>query len=179
VAIAATTVLVVLVAAYGLARAQLFPKRYRDTVIKAGNEFGLDPLLVAAVIHHESRFRPDARSSAGARGLMQLMPETAGEVAGKLGLDGYSETMLDDPRVSTRLGCAYLKELLDRFDGDEQLALAAYNAGRGNVARWLEQANGDVERMLGEHAFPETRRYVHNVRGTRWVLRCLEAIHGF
>jgi len=191
VAIVLAVVLAVLAGGYAAARARLFPRRYREAVGEAADEFGLDRLLVAAVVHHESRFRPEARSSAGARGLMQLMPATAEEVAGKLeaadklgaggtlGLDGYTEAMLDEPRVNLRLGCAYLKELLERFDGDERVALAAYNAGRGNVARWLEEAGGDVERMLGEEAFPETRRYVRDVRGTRRLLRRLEAIHRF
>jgi soluble lytic murein transglycosylase len=185
VAIVLAVVLAALVGGYAAARARLFPSRYREAVGEAAGEFGLDRLLVAAVVHRESGFRPAARSSAGARGLMQLMPATAEEVAGKLGaagklgFDGYDEAMLDEPRVNLRLGCAYLKELLERFGGDEQVALAAYNAGRGNVARWLEEAEGDVGRMLGEQAFPETRRYVRKVLGTRWLLRRLDAIHGF
>lgn len=168
-----------LAAGYAVLRAQWFPRRYRGLVREAAEEFGLDPLLVAALVHHESRFRPEARSRAGARGLMQLMPATAEEVAGKLGLDGYSEAMLEEPRVNLRLGCAYLRELLDRFGGDERVALAAYNAGRGKVDRWLEEARGDVERMMEECAFPETRRYVHDVLGTRWVLRRLDSIMAF
>ena len=179
VAIVLAAVLVAGVAGYRLARARLFPKRYRKAVIEAAEEFRLDPLLVAAIVHHESRFRPEARSAAGAVGLMQLMPATADEVAGKLGLDGWTEARLEDPEVNLRLGCAYLRELLDRFDGDEQAALAAYNAGRGNVVRWLEEVQGDTRRMLEERAFPETRRYVHEVLGTRWILERLEAIHAF
>jgi soluble lytic murein transglycosylase len=178
-AIAAAIVLVGAVAAYKLARARLFPKRYRKAVTEAAEEFGLDPLLVAAVIHNESRFRPAARSSAGARGLMQLMPATAADVAGKLELDGYSEAMLEDPQVNLRLGCAHLRELLDRFGGNEQAALAAYNAGRSKVLRWLEEAEGDTRRMLRERAFPETRRYVRNVLSTRRMLRRLDAIDAF
>ncbi len=179
VAIALAALLAAGVVGYGLARARLFPKRHRGAVIEAAEEFDLDPLLVAALVHRESGFRPEARSSAGARGLMQLMPATAEEVAGKLELDGYTEAMLEDPRQNLRLGCAYLRELLDRFDGDERAALAAYNAGRGNVVQWLEEAEGDARRMIRERAFPETRRYVRDVLDARWVLRRLEAIHAF
>lgn len=178
-AIALAVLLAAGVVGYAVARAQLFPSRYRELVRETAEEFGLDPLLVAAMVHRESGFRPEARSAAGARGLMQLMPATAEEVAGKLGLDGYSEVMIEEPQVNVRLGCAYLKELLGRFDGDERVALAAYNAGRGKVAGWLEEAQGDIERMIGEKAFPETRRYVYNVLGTRWVLRRLDAIGAF
>jgi soluble lytic murein transglycosylase len=178
-AAALAVVLAGVVVAYVLVRAQWFPRRYRALVREAAEEFGLDPLLVAALVHRESGFRPEARSRAGARGLMQLMPATAEEVAGKLGLDGYSEAMLEEPRVNLRLGCAYLRELLDRFGGDERVALAAYNAGYGKVDRWLKEARGDVERMMEECAFPETRRYVHDVLGTRWVLRRLDSIRAF
>ena len=179
VAVVVLAVLVAGIVGYWVARARFFPKRYREAVTEAAEESRLDPLLVAAVVHHESRFRPQARSAAGAVGLMQLMPATAEEVAGKLGLDGWTEAMLEDPQVNLRLGCAYLRELLDRFDGDERAALAAYNAGRGNVVRWLEEAQGDARRMLEEHAFPETRRYVDHVLSTRRLLQRLEAIHAF
>lgn len=167
------------VTAYSVLRARLLPGRYRDVLAAAADEFGLDPLLVAAVVHCESRFRPQARSSAGARGLMQLMPATAEEMAGKLGMTGYDEAALDEPGVNLRLGCAHLRDLLDRFDDDAQVALAAYNAGGARAAEWLEAAQGDPQRMLGKHAFPETRRYVRDVLGTRSVLRWLDAIDGF
>jgi len=168
-----------LLAAYGAGRARLFPKPYRTAVSEASAEAGVDRLLVAAMIHCESRFRPQARSASGARGLMQLMPATAAEVAARLKLAGYDEAMLDEPEVNVRLGCRYLCELLERFEGDETAALAAYNAGQGNVARWLEAAGGDAERMLDEQAFAETRRYVRNVLGTRRLLRRLDAIDAF
>jgi soluble lytic murein transglycosylase len=182
-AVAAVTALAIVVAvavaAYSLLRARLFPGRYHEAVAAAADEFGLDPLLVAAVVYSESRFRPAARSPAGARGLMQLMPTTAEEVAGKLGLDGYSAAMLDEPEMNLRLGCVYLRELLDEFGGDVPVALAAYNAGRRHAAAWLEAAQGDVRRVLDEHAFPETRRYVRGVLRTRSVLRRLDAIERF
>jgi soluble lytic murein transglycosylase len=167
------------VTVYSVLRARFFPGRYRVVVTAAADEFGLDPLLVAGVVHCESGFRPQARSSAGARGLMQLMPATAEEAAGKLGITGYDEALLDEPAVNLRLGCAHLRELLDRFDGDMRVALAAYNAGSRHAAGWLEAAQGDVERMLTEHAFPVTRTYVRDVLRTRSILEWLDAIDGF
>jgi soluble lytic murein transglycosylase len=173
------TVVVIVVVAYSAARARLFPGRYRDAVSEAAEEAGLDRLLVASVVHCESRFRPGARSAAGARGLMQLMPSTAAELAEKLKLEGYTEAGLDEPSINLRLGCRYLAGLLERFGGDEAVALAAYNAGPGKVAGWLEAAGGDGVRMLDEHAFPETRRYVRDVQRTRRLLRRLDAIDAF
>jgi soluble lytic murein transglycosylase len=164
---------------YSLARARLFPGRYRGPLKEAAEEFGLDPLLVAAVVYCESGFRPDACSPAGARGLMQLMPATAQEAASKVDLDGYSEADLGDPRMNLRLGCAHLQGLLERFEGDEHLALAAYNAGGGNVSRWLDETEGDPRRVLDEKAFPETRRYVRRVLGTRRWLERLDSIQPF
>jgi soluble lytic murein transglycosylase len=174
-----TAVVAATLICYSLARARLFPARYRGPLKEAAEEFGLDPLLVAAVVHCESGFRPDARSPAGARGLMQLMPATAQEAASKVGLDGYTDGALEDPRTNLRLGCAHLRRLLDQFGGDERLALAAYNAGQGNVARWLEQVEGDRDRMLEEEAFPETRRYVRRVLGARRWLERFDSMQSF
>lgn len=98
---------------------------------------GLEPALVNAVIWVESRFRPEAKSPAGARGLMQLMPATAAHLAKQL---GERRPKAHDPDFNIRAGAYYLSRLLERFDGDETLAIAAYNAGPGNVAKW--QANG-------------------------------------
>jgi len=178
-AVVLTAVVVAALAGYSAARARLFPGRCRGPLKEASAEFGLDPLLVAAVVHCESGFDAGARSPAGARGLMQLMPATAQEVASTIDLDGYTDADLDDPGTNLRLGCAYLGRLLGRFEGNEQLALAAYNAGPANVARWLDQAGGDPGRMLDEEAFPETRRYVRRVLGTRRWLDRLDSMQRF
>ena len=98
----------------------------------------LDPELVNAVIWVESRFRPEAKSSAGARGLMQLMPSTAAYLARELGVQ---RPRAHDPKFNVHAGAYYLRRLLDRFEGDEVLAIAAYNAGPGNVKKW--KASGD------------------------------------
>jgi hypothetical protein len=99
---------------------------------------GLDPNLVYGVIWVESRFNPKAKSPAGARGLMQLMPATAAHLAKEL---GEKRPHAYDPDFNIRAGAYYLDRLMDRFDGDETLAVAAYNAGPGNVSKW--QKNGD------------------------------------
>jgi soluble lytic murein transglycosylase len=118
-------------------------------------------LLVAAVVHVESRFRRDAVSRAGARGLMQVMPATAEEVARDLGIDPFDTTTLDDPATNLRIGVRYLRRLLDEF-GDVRYALAAYNGGPRAVRAWRE-AGG---RRVADFPKGETRRYVVAVMRT-------------
>ena len=116
---------------------------YLDAIQKAGAANGVDPLLLQAVISQESGFNPNATSSAGAKGLMQLMPATA---AGLGVTDPY------DPTQSINAGARYLKTDLDRFGGDTSLALAAYNAGAGAVRSYG-----------GIPPYPETQNYVKNI----------------
>ena len=123
-------------------------------ILKASNEHGVDPYLVAAIIFTESRFRSDARSEAGASGLMQLMPETAREVAARLGLGDFEPGQLTDPETNINLGVAYLRDLEARFHNQE-LVLAAYNAGPTVVEQW------QTERKPISYA--ETRHYIKSV----------------
>lgn len=124
----------------------------------AARRHGLDPRLVAAVVEAESKGRPRAVSRAQAYGLMQLRVATASEIAGR----PVSVEELFDPRTNLDLGCRYLKRLVNDYAGDVRLALIAYNAGPGNLERWL-RAESDPERILSEHAFGETRHYVRKV----------------
>ena len=116
---------------------------YLDAIQKAGAANGVDPLLLQAVISQESGFNPNATSSAGAKGLMQLMPATAA---------GLGVTNPYDPTQSINAGARYLKTDLDRFGGDTSLALAAYNAGAGAVRSYG-----------GIPPYPETQNYVKNI----------------
>lgn len=146
----------------------LYPLEYREIIFERAREHGLDPFLVAAVIRTESHFRPGATSPQGARGLMQIMPETGRWAAAQMQIP-YSEELLYDPDYNIRMGCWYLAELHREF-GDTVLALAAYNGGRTNVARWLAQRQWTGEhRTLEQIPFSETRRYVAVVmRDYRW-----------
>jgi peptidoglycan lytic transglycosylase len=131
-----------------------YPLRYEEIVTTHARNYDLDPALLAAVIYTESRFHADARSSAGALGLMQLLPETGEAIAVRTGGDRFVVADLLDPELNVRYGAWYLREL-ERKYGSTRTALAAYHAGQGNVDRWREQGVGIQ--------FPETRAYVENV----------------
>lgn len=148
---------------------KVYPLEYRALVVRRAQEYELDPYLVAAVIRTESRFRPRATSKEGASGLMQIMPTTAQWAAGQLEIP-YSPELLFDPDYNVRLGCWYLSELRREFGGDMVLALAAYNAGRGNVAKWLRENQWTGEHTtLDQIPFWETRVYIARVlRDVQW-----------
>jgi soluble lytic murein transglycosylase len=131
-----------------------YPLRYEPIVTGHARNYRLDPALLAAVIYAESKFDADARSAAGAIGLMQLLPGTAKGIALRTGGTKFEVSDLYVPELNVRYGSWYLRHLLDRY-GDERLALAAYHAGQGNVDSWREQGVG-VQ-------FPETRAYVDKV----------------
>lgn len=105
----------------------------------ASSEFDLDPWLVASLIRVESGGNPSIVSPVGAIGLTQIMPRTGAEIAQRLEIANYSTAMLNNPAVNVRMGCAYLRELLDRFDGSEHAALAAYNWGPTHIAKRISR----------------------------------------
>lgn len=133
------------------------PLRHEDVIRQQANEKGVDAALIAAVIYSESKFS-DAESSAGARGLMQITPEAAKFIEKQSGGTTFKLDDLSDPEINIRYGTFLLRELLDRYDGDEAAALAAYNAGPGNADKW-----GGADLTVAEIPFPETRAYVEEV----------------
>ncbi|MBI4617162.1 MAG: lytic transglycosylase domain-containing protein [Planctomycetes bacterium] len=134
---------------------------HREEIEAAAREFDLDPALVRAVVLAESGGKADARSSRGAIGLMQLVPDTARERAKELGLSDYD---LLDPAVNARLGSCHLAKLLALFDGNIALAVAAYNAGEKPVREWAERApHLSGEEIVDAYAYDETRAYVRRV----------------
>ena len=112
-----------------------YPLSYEQIVRGHARNYQLDPALLAAVIYQESKFKADATSSSGAIGLMQLLPDTAKGIALHTGGSKFRVEDLYDPEINVRYGAWYLRHLLDKY-GDEQDALAAYNAGQDNVDRW-------------------------------------------
>jgi soluble lytic murein transglycosylase len=148
-----------------------FPLEHADALLTAAERHGLDPALVAAVIYVESGFDAAVESRSGAVGLMQVMPATADEIAQRT--DGFRFTRADlrTPRLNVLYGCYYLRRLLRRYDGSLVCALAAYNAGAGNVDEW--RADGGGKLSLAGIPFAETREYVHQVLRAKAIYRHL------
>jgi soluble lytic murein transglycosylase len=132
-----------------------YPLRYDQIVVGHAENYELEPQLVAAVIYQESKFDADAVSESGAVGLMQLLPSTGQGIADRTGGKNWTPEDLKNPELNVRYGSWYLRHLLDKYE-DEELALAAYNAGQTNVDRWRAEGAGI--------RFPETRHYVERVQ---------------
>lgn len=141
------------------------PLRHEDVIRQQSEEKGVDAALIAAVIYSESKFQ-DQTSSAGARGLMQITPEAAEFIAKQSDATTFELGDLSDPEINIRYGTFLLKELLERYEGDEVAALAAYNAGPGNADEW-----GGSGMSLDDIPFPETRAYVEEVLDKREAYR--------
>jgi soluble lytic murein transglycosylase len=138
------------------------PLRYATIVRTYAHQQRLDPALLAAVIDTESKFNADARSSAGAVGLMQLTPATAEGIAQYTHGSKFQLSDLDNPDINVRYGTYYLRLLLNKY-GNERLALAAYNAGEANVDRW-QAAHEGIQ-------FAQTRAYVDKVETLKKLYR--------
>lgn len=139
-----------------------YPQKYNLYVEKYAEEYGVDKLFVYSIIKAESNFEEEVLSTKGAVGLMQIMPQTAEEIAKKLELEEYSAEMLYQPETNIKIGCFYLGYLLEKYSGSYISAAAAYNAGHGNVDSWLAIWQTDevsVERI----PFGETKKYVEKV----------------
>jgi len=147
----------------GIVEARFDPTKHREIIERISAEVGVDPRLVEAVVAAESSHRPGVVSDKGAVGLMQLLPDTASEVGGWLGIGEVDPRKLRDPEFNLRIGIEYLSWLLRTYRSVE-LALAAYNAGPGRVDRWRAE-NPDLPpaRLIEEAAFPETRAFVARV----------------
>ena len=150
----------------------LYPFPDRAVVEREARENGLDPMLVAGLIRQESLWDARAISPAGARGLMQIMPETGRGLAGNPG--GWHADVLYDPGTSIRLGTRFLRDLEERFGQRAVDVLAAYNAGPHRIARWRALPEGRDPELLAERIpFEETRHYVKVVQGNAQVYRAL------
>jgi soluble lytic murein transglycosylase len=139
-----------------------YPLDYKTVVRAHAHNYRLQPALLAAVIYQESKFNADAKSSSGAIGLMQILPETAKGIALHTGGSKFTTDDLYDPELNIRYGSWYLRHLLDKY-GNERLALAAYNAGQRNVDEWRAAGEGIQ--------FGETRHYVSRVEDLKKVYR--------
>ena len=145
------------------ARRLYYPLDYQEPIRNWATMNRLPPYLVFGIIRQESAFDRNAQSWAGARGLMQLMPATARELAGKLGVT-YSHDKLSDPEYNLRLGTMYFSHVLDLFGGNVDLALAGYNGGPYRIKRlWREAKSSDMDRFLEGLDLEESKTYVKRI----------------
>ena len=151
-----------------------FPLPYLDLIRREAMEWGVDPIILAAIIRQESAFKADIVSRAGAIGLMQVMPPTGAQLARVHGPSGFQEEHLVSPEVSLHLGAAYFVEMSARYDGVLPLILSAYNAGPTRATRWKQYPEiSDLLRFTERIPFVETRGYVKNVRRNLGIYRVL------
>ena len=143
----------------------IYPLPYARLIQQEAGQWGLDPLLLAAVIRQESRFEAAASSSASAQGLMQIMPDTAEWIAGQQGRSGFKPEQAYWPYINVDFGAYYLNWALKQLDGSLAAALAGYNGGPGNALRWRKLAPGDDDLMVALIDYGETRIYVQQVLG--------------
>lgn len=148
--------------AYNLIMHAVYPVRYYEYIDKYSNKYDLDEYLVMAVIKAESNYIHDAHSGY-ARGLMQLTDDTASWISQKLKLE-FSKDDVEDPETNIRMGCYYLSYLISHYNSNIDVALAAYNAGMGNVKKWLDNPEYSPDgKNLSYIPFKETRNYVKKV----------------
>ncbi len=141
-----------------------FPLPWREPLEQYATKAGVDPFLVAALVRQESEFDPRAISRARAYGLTQVLPSTGRELSRRLNIRGFTSAMLFEPAVNLQLGTHYLRALLNRFNGNEEEALAAYNAGNSRAAAWLLRSNfHEPAEFVESIPFSETRNYVQVV----------------
>jgi soluble lytic murein transglycosylase len=152
----------------------LFPRAYWSDLRKFSLANGLDPFLVASLIRQESEFNAGALSRANAVGLMQLLPKTGKTVARQVRLKGYNSPQLFTPAVNLELGTRYFKDMVDKYNGQFEYALAAYNAGSDRVSDWLGEGHyRDPQEFVESIPFTETREYVQAILRNATVYRKL------
>jgi soluble lytic murein transglycosylase len=132
----------------------VYPLKYAEFIRKYATEYSVDPALIAAIIRQESNFNPNANSGAGAKGLAQFMDGTARTVASEVGRTTFD---IYDPETAVQFCARHIKDLLIKYNGNVEAALAGYNAGTGNADRWIRMG------ILGNLPAGETRNYVKNV----------------
>lgn len=143
---------------------KMYPITYSEIIVENAKKYNLDPYLVFAVIKTESAFDKEAKSSQNAIGLMQITGPTAKWIAEKNNVSNFKENDLYDPQTNIQMGCWYLNNLSEEFEGKLQLVLAAYNGGRGNVNKWLQDSTySDDGENLKVIPYKETDEYVKKV----------------
>lgn len=152
----------------------IFPQPYWGDLVADSEKNGLDPYLVASLIRQESEFNAGAVSPAHAEGLMQLLPSVGKENAKKEGMKGFSANELLNPSINLQLGTRNLRNVLDRFGGQPEYALAAYNAGDVPVRQWMASGDyKDIAEFVESIPYTETREYVQAIMRNRELYKTL------
>ncbi len=170
IAVISIIIIIILTLLFGVFKVQniilkkIYPIKYSEYVYKYAEEYNVDPILVFAIIKAESNFNPNVVSSSKAIGLMQLMDSTAEEIARKLEINFAKGSSLYNPELNIQLGTKYFSNLMKEYNNNYLLALTAYNAGIGNVKRWIEQGiikedGSDIENI----PYKETNNYVRKI----------------
>jgi len=154
--------------------ANLYPAPYREVIVREAMKRKIDPRLLLAIMRQESNFRERAKSPAAARGLLQLVVDTASKYARRAGINNLQDEDLYQPAVSIRIGSEYLSELSNLFPNLPEAVIASYNGGEDNVARWLKRSgHHDGGLLAAEVGFSETKGYVFvvmaNYRAYQWL----------
>ena len=166
-------IIIILFTAY-CALCILFPIKYAEEILEYSDKYDLEPGFVCAIINTESRFVPHAESHKGARGLMQLMPNTIDWAVDKMDMEGFSYANIEDPDVNIEIGCWVLAFLADQFDGNMENVAAAYNAGSGNVEKWLSNTDYSQDgKTLDIIPYSETAAYVRRVMSYEKVYKII------
>lgn len=143
----------------------LYPQKYSEYVEVYAEEYGIETSLVYSIIKAESGFDPDAVSPREAKGLMQIMDSTGEWAAEKISINDFETSMLMEPETNIRIGCWYIARLLKQYDMNADLALAAYNAGSGNVSKWLNDSDiSSNGKTLDRIPFEETKNYIDKIK---------------
>jgi soluble lytic murein transglycosylase len=152
----------------------LYPLPYRDSLLTQALPRGVDPRFVVSIARQESRFQPDAKSVAAARGLMQFIPETSNDIARQLGINDFRQDDLYNSDTAILFGSQYLANLFKQFPGQPQAVAASYNGGPENVARWIGRSrSNEADRYVPELGFSQTKDYVFKVMTNFWIYQQL------
>ena len=150
----------------------IYPFHYQDIINKYSKKYELDPLFVISMIRTESGYGAEAISSAGAYGLMQIMPSTGKEIAQKLKIRSFNPSMLFQPETNIHLGIWYMKNLMNSFDNNHALVSGAYNGGQGRMKRWLEASDlSDIDEFIEDITIYETRNHIKKVMDSYYIYK--------
>jgi len=155
----------------------MFPVKYYDIIEEYSAKYGLSPQLVCAMIWAESGFEPEAKSNKDASGLMQVIKQTADWAEEEIGIENYDYSRISEPEMNIQIGCWYMGRLITQYGGNVDTALAAYNAGSGNVAKWLGEETEKGGNSLSSIPFSETRVYVERVHMYEKIYALLLKLH--